>query len=296
VLRRPLSLREANALLQITGAKPFGALLKRGNTTTDYRLGSEYAFPRLLDDAINYTAKASAAPQLSKALAGRIVDQVPAASFDDYDPTQGVASGIVALGRSVEQGAPAFLTIDVMADPAALTSLARHPNVLRVDPARRIRSAIAAGTLPPLRASAIERATIYPQLTRLAGRGFSRNALDGEWKVTGSFEPFKKVPVTLRLLGGIAEARSDCFAPVQGSYRVDGLIPTLALAKPDLAQCAKTQEYWSLDYLFGDRSFTVRLDGNRMRLQGSAGSDFNLERNTRLSGVSSIPGKRNLGR
>lgn len=290
VLRRPLVLKEAQALLQITGAQPFGALLKRGNTTTDYRLGSEYAFPRLLDDAINYTAKASTAPQLSKALAGRIVDQVPAASFDDYDPTQGVASGIVALGRSVEQGTPAFLTIDVIADPVAQATFARHPNVLRVEPARRIRRAITAGTLPPYQAPELDRATIYPQLTRLAGRGFSPNALDGEWKVTGSFEPFKKVPVTLRLRGGNAEASSDCFAPARGSYRLDGLILTLALAKPDLSQCAKTQEYWSLDYLFGDKSFTVRLDGDQMRLQGSAGSDFSLERGQGFSGVGATRG------
>ncbi len=278
IFRRPLGLADARSLLKSAGALPYGALVSRGGTITDYRLGSQFAYARLLDDAITFTSKAGTPPDSVKALAGRIVDRTPAASFDDYDPSFGLAPALVALGERQERGLPAFIAIDVVADAATQGQLARLPAVLRVEPGRQVRRAIAAGTFTPATYPPSDRATLYPRLVRLAGKGLPQDAVDGRWRVTGSSEPFKKVLVTLNLSGGVAEATSDCFAPLRGSYSLDGLLLKLRLPTPDLTQCLKGHEYWSLEYLLGTKDFTVRLDGGRLRLQGSAGSEFSLER------------------
>lgn len=278
VFRRPINLVEARSLLQQAGVLPYGALISRGGMTTEYRLGSEFAFARLLDDAIAFTASAATPPDLVRTLAGRIVDRIPAANFDEYDPSFGLVPGLASLGERHENGLPAIIAIDVVADAAAQRRLARNPAVFLVDPGRRIRRAIAAGTVSTAPVAAAERAGLYPRLVRLAGKGLPGNAVDGRWRVTGSFEPFKKVPMTLSLTGGIAEATSDCFTPLRGSYRLTGLMLKMRLPKPDLTKCPKIQEYWSLDDLFGNREFTVRLKDDRLRLQGSAESGFSLER------------------
>lgn len=276
--RRSLGLAAAQAVLRSSGGTPWGALVSRGGTITDYRLGSEYAFPRLLDDALVFTAQAVTRVEALKAIAGRIVDQTPAASFDDYDPSNGQVAALLAASEEKEQAAPVFVAVDVVADAASQARLARDPAVLRVEGGKRVRRAVAAGTIAPRDLVAADRASLFPRLVKLAGKGLPGNAVDGRWSVTGSFERFKKVPVTLTLRGGVAEATSDCFGPLRGSYSLDGLILKLRLPVPDPTQCAKTQEYWSLEYLLGPKDFTVRLDGDRLRLQGAAGSDFQLER------------------
>jgi len=278
VFRKPVSLADARSLLASIGALPSGALLTRGGVLTDYRVGSQYAFPRLLDDAVAFVGKAQTSPDLISALSGRVVEAANAASFDEYEPSFGLLPALIAVAERKEQGTPQFVAIDVMADAAVQTRLARHPSVLRVEPVRRVRGAIASGTLPITPQPPIARSTIYPRLVRLAGKGLPGNAVDGRWALTSSLERFSKVPLTLALSGGVAEATSHCFAPLRGTYSLSGMVLKLGLPEQDLGSCAKSQEFWLLEYLLGSKDFTVRLDGPKLVLQGSAGSSFTFER------------------
>lgn len=278
VLRHSLGLEEARALLKAAGAVPYGALMSRGGVTSDYRLRSDFAFEQLLDDALRFADGAATPPSQVKALAEQMVEGFTAATFDDYDPSFGIVPAIVAVAERKEQGKASFVAIDVVADAAVQARLARNTAVLRVEPARRVRQAVAAGTVDPAPSALPARSELFPRLVRLSGKVLSLATIEGRWRVTGSFEPFKTVPVNLTLSGGVVAATAECFGSVRGSYTLDGLVLKMRLAKPDMTRCPKSMDYWSLDYLFGDKEFTVRPVDGRLRLQGSAGSVYTLER------------------
>ncbi|GAA4013300.1 hypothetical protein GCM10022280_09390 [Sphingomonas swuensis] len=278
VLRRPLELEGARALLKTAGAVPYGAVTSRGGVTSDYRLRSDYAFERLLEDALLFADGVATSPKQLKALAEQMVEGFSAATFDDYDPSFGIVPAIVAVAESKEQGKASFVAIDVVADAAAQARLARNTAVLRVEPARRVRLAVAAGTVDPVATALPVRSELFPRLTRLSGKVLAPATVDGRWRVIGSYELFKTVPLNLDLNAGVVAATADCFGSVRGRYTLDGLVLKLRLAKPDLTKCPKTMEYWSLEYLFGDKDFTVRAVDSKLRLEGSAGSVFTFER------------------
>ncbi|HEY0629620.1 MAG TPA: hypothetical protein VGD23_09850 [Sphingomicrobium sp.] len=277
--RRPLSGAAASAVLSRAGAIPFGVLLTSGGVTADYRLGSDLAYSGLIADAVAWaTARQTSQAQ---ALAAAFVDRYPLSSLaNDYAPKQ-LATAIVDIADRPGTGDVLVDAADVVATPASQARLAALPEVGGVEPGRKVRGRIVSALFehPSPRQAEPSAEQLYGRLAQISGRSLAPNALDGAWRLVGSYEArFSQPPLVLTLASGEATATLTCLPPVEGRFTLSGLLLSLDLPKPSLKSCPQTMDYWSAEYLFGTQTFSVRLDGEELVLKGPNGIDLRFQR------------------
>lgn len=274
--RRLLKETEVSRLTGEAKAAPYAATVVRSGVLSDYRLGSEIAFPGLVADAARWASARSTDRAFVKAQAAAIVDAVAVRDLASDSAWQTYARSVLAVADSpLESGQIFFASVDVIADAAAQRTLASNPAVAEVTPARLVRGRVAIGRvrstappLPPL--TAIE---AYRRLTTLAGKDLPESAIIGRWRMTGgdSLE-FGKQVFTLDLRDGRAVAEMPC-ARSEGSYRFAGRVLELQLTKPDLSACPKNQDYWYPAFLFdSDGVMTVMITGETLEAVHNGGT------------------------
>lgn len=274
--RRPLDQAATARLLATAKATPFGAYIARDGIISDYRLGSDIAFPGLIPDAARWAAAQSTGRELVAAHAKAIVGAVAARDLANDGAWLSYARSVLAVADSATQtGEVGFVAVDVVADAAAQRALAGEPDVAEVIPARTVRGRVSSAPVRPTARPVPDIGAVeaYRRLVRLAGKDLANSAIVGRWRMTGADAlAFGEKIFTLELRDGRAAAVMPC-ARSEGTYRFAGGVLELALPKPELSACPKTQDYWYPAFLFDtDGVMTIKPAPNAVSMVANSGT------------------------
>jgi hypothetical protein len=278
--RQPLTSDVVKALLTNAGAMPFGVTLLRGQRTMDYRLGSEVAMLRLVDDAVAWAQRTSTPRSLVTAHASALLDGYSLGSLHVDGPQLRFLADILRLAREPEeQGAVRISAVQVVAGPAIQQALARQAQVAAVVPGRRIRNRAVIDAPAPAPIAALPTPlAVHRGLAAVTGRNHSASDLAGKWRLVASFTPLEEEALTLEFIGDRVRAAMPCAAESIADYRIEGHVLEMQLPKPDLKACPQRRAFWTAADMFEKTLFTVRMTGGRMRLLTDNGGDLEFAR------------------
>ena len=114
---------------------------------------------------------------------------------------------------------------------------------------------------------------LHGRLAAIAGRGIPPKALEGSWRLVGTYESqFDEEVMTLTFRNGSVTASFPCIPPVVGTYKLEGQAIEIAMPKPSLKACPQRNSFWTADYFLGDsKLMTARLSGDKLVLIGNGG-------------------------
>jgi hypothetical protein len=276
--RTPLTPAAGTDLLRLAGAKPFAVTLIRNGITSDYRLGSDQAWLGIIADAATWAGRSRTDPLILQAQARALVDAYSVSSVTMDTAKREHARMVLALAQAPAEEGPALVSsVTFIGGPPVQRALAVRPEVADVVPATIVRGRLS--TAPPLGSRAgdplpdMEPVDLHRRLSAIAGRAIPPNALEGRWRVVGSYESdFGEEVMTLSFRNGHVTATLPCIPAVTGTYRLEGQGLEIALPKPSLKPCPQRHSFWTADYFFGDsKVMTARLTGDKLLLIGNGG-------------------------
>lgn len=281
--RRPLSAAAATDLLRDAGALPFAVLTNRNGLTSDYRLGSDVAWPGIVADATAWASRVQTPRPLIEQQALSVVDSYAVRDITNDTAKQQQARMVLVLAQAPPEVGPALVSaVSFIGGPAVQAALAKRAEVAAVVPATRVRERIADPPPPGFVAAdplpQLQPVEIHRRLTALAGRDLPESAIEGEWRLA-ELDGSQVVPgvLTLGLSGGRLSGTLSC-APVAGTYRFAGRVLEVQAAKPAVDSCPKSESRWLGEWFFDSATFTLAPKGDHLELVGENGT-YRLVRN-----------------
>jgi hypothetical protein len=276
--RRPLTAAAATDLLRRAGAQPFAVTLIRNVVTSDYRLGSEQAWLGIIADGAAWAGRSATDRSIVQAQARAIVDAYTVSSVANDTAKREHARMVLALAQAPPEKESALVSsVSFIGGSSVRLALAARPEVADVVPARVVRGRV--WTAPPLglvpgdplpQIGSIE---LHRRLAAIAGRAIPPSAIEGSWRLVGSYETdFAEEVMTVTFRKGVVTATFPCTPAVTGTYRLEGQALEMAMPKPLFEACPQRNSFWTADYFFGDSQvLTTRLAGDKLLLIGNGG-------------------------
>lgn len=269
--RTPVPAATAKALARRAGAVPFAVTVGRGETRAEYRLGTELAWPGIIDDAVAWAARNRTDRAGLRALAAQVVDAYSAYDLGTDTVKREHALDLLALDEPEIEAAPLIAGFAFRGDAAVRRALAAAPEVASLQAAVRIRDRVGA---PPVAAAERPAAPdessapeiLHQRLAVLAGREVADAALAGAWRLA-DVDGIPVPPDTLRLrLGGGEVSGALACSPFAGRYELAGLTIRFDAPKPARLTCPKRDTDWLGEGFWAEPVATVRKTGQELLL------------------------------